>query len=370
MIYIVIIGLPTLLAFLSDNTRGFLSKLLFCCAMLVPCFFAGVRDLSIGTDVMTYGYWTFLSAKSASLLSFLNAYSSISAFGFNLFSWLIARTGSFELYLAMIQGLTVLPICLYAKRRYPRSSWIAVVAYMLLLFPVSLNAMKQMIAVALCVPAFEHFDEKRPVAFCLTVAASALLFHQTAIVALLYWPASKAIESIGGSKAFFGKIQSFALFVIAMLTGLFIFIFGERLVSALSFLKDSYSYQVNASGTRLNYSAIVLLLGSIIIYLTNRSSFIDKGKDGRDVCIFALFSIVGAVLIQLNLIANSLMRFSYYALSFYPLFASGQVNKAERKTSYSTVFLLLLLIAYFVQTTVINGGNQVYPYTSTLLGIQ
>lgn len=370
MIYIVIIGLPTFLALLSDYTRGFLSKLLFCCAMLVPCFFAGVRDLSIGTDVMTYGYWTFNSAKSASLLSFLNAYSSISAFGFNLFSWLIARTGSFELYLALIQGLTVLPICLYAKRRYPRSSWVAVAAYMLLLFPVSLNAMKQMIAVALCVPAFKYFDEKQPVAFCLTVAASAFLFHQTAVVALLYWPASKAIESIGESRAFFGRVQSLALIMIAILIALFVFVFGERLISVFSFLKDSYSYQLNASGTRLNYSAVVLLLGSMIIYQTNKLSLINEGKDRRDVCVFALFSIIGAALIQLNLIANSLMRFSYYALSFYPLFASGLANKTSRKKSYSTVFLLLLLIAYFVQTTVINGGNQVYPYTSTLLGIR
>lgn len=95
---------------------------------------------------------------------------------------------------------------------YPDSSWAAVAVYMLLLFPISLNAMKQMIAVALCVPAFIFIEKRKPLIFLSVVMASAILFHQTAVVALFYWPAVQSVRSIGGKAAFFGKAQGFAVF--------------------------------------------------------------------------------------------------------------------------------------------------------------
>ena len=44
--------------------------------------------------------------------------------------------------------------------------------------------MKQMIAVALCVPAFIFIEKRKPLVFLSVVTASAILFHQTAVVAL------------------------------------------------------------------------------------------------------------------------------------------------------------------------------------------
>ena len=369
MIYFAILGLPVILAFLSDRSRGCLSIGLFVAALLVPCLFAAVRDTSVGTDVMTYAYWTFYSAKNASLGSFLAEYSSLSAFGFNLLSWIIAKLGTFEIYLGLIQAFTVFPICCFAKKMYPDSSWAAVAVYMLLLFPISLNAMKQMIAVALCVPAFIFIEKRKPLVFLSVVMASAILFHQTAVVALFYWPAFQSVRSIGGKAAFFGKAQGFAVFLSVALIFGSAFVFGNRLIMLFSSLKDSYSYQVNASGTRLNYSSLVLLCGTILIYLFNRRSRLNKAKSVGFESIFAIISIVGVLAMQLNIIADSLMRFSYYLISFFPLFGSELAKEDEGNIPFSALLLICLLIAYFIQTIVINGGNEVYPYTSILLGI-
>lgn len=369
MIYLAILGLPVILAFLSDRSRGCLSIGLFVAALLIPCLFAAVRDVSVGTDVMTYAYWTFYDARDSCLGSFLAQYSSVSAFGFNLLSWIIAKLGTFEIYLGLIQAFTVFPICCFAKKMYPDSSWAAVAIYMLLLFPISLNVMKQMIAVALCVPAFICIEKKKPLVFLSVVLASAFLFHQTAVVALFYWPAVQAVRSIGDKGAFFGRAQGFAVFLSMALIFGFAFIFGNRFITIFSSLKDSYSYQVNASGTRLNYSSLVLLFGTLFIYLINRSSRLNKADLFGFGSLFAIISIVGVLAMQLNIVADSLIRFSYYLISFFPLFGSELAREDEGKIPFGALLLICLFIAYFIQTIVINGGNQVYPYTSILLGI-
>lgn len=369
MIYFAILGLPVILAFLSDRSRGCLSIGLFVAALLVPCLFAAVRDTSVGTDVMTYAYWTFYSAKNASLGSFLAEYSSLSAFGFNLLSWIIAKLGTFEIYLGLIQAFTVFPMCCFAKKMYPDSSWAAVAVYMLLLFPISLNAMKQMIAVALCVPAFIFIEKRKPLVFLSVVMASAILFHQTAVVALFYWPAVQSVRSIGDKGAFFGRAQGFAVLLsVAIIFGI-AFVLGNRLILLFSSLKDSYSYQVNASGTRLNYSSLVLLFGTLFIYLFKRWSSRNNADSGDFDSLFAIISIVGVLAMQLNIVADSLIRFSYYLISFFPLFGSELAREDKGRIPFCALLLVCLFIAYFIQTIVINGGNEVYPYTSILLGI-
>ena len=69
------------------------------------------------------------------------------------------------------------------------------------------------------------------------------------------------------------------------------------------------------------------------------------------------------------MIASSLIRFSYYALAFLPLYAASLRGIDRGRKQTLTLFLILLCSAYFVQAFVINGGNLVYPYTSSILGI-
>ena len=358
------------ISWLSDHSYGVLSFSLFCSALFIPCFFAGVRDLTVGTDVMTYAYWTFYSAKDSDLTTFLAVYSSISAFGFNVLSWVLAKLGSFPFYLGVLQAFVIIPFCGYIKKLFPHSSWVGFAIYMLFFFPVSLNAMKQMIAVGLCLPTYEFIKRGKPLAFCSAILIISYLFHQTAIVALIYYPAVLAIRSVGSRRAFFGRAQGLVIFTIT--AGLFIlrFLFGNRLVGVLSVLKESYSYQANASGTRMNYSSLVMAAGIVIVYL------IESLRDGKankifdDHRIYGLISIIGSLAVQLNMIAMSLLRFSYYALGFLPLYGSSFIKKEDpRKGLMSAIFLIVLCASYFFQAFVVNGGNQIYPYTSLILGL-
>lgn len=372
MIYFVIIGLPVLLAYLSDHAKGSLNVILVVAALFVPCFFAGVRDETVGTDVMTYGIWTFRAAQAQGLVPFMQSYATISAPGFNVLSWIMARTGSFELYLGAIQALTVCPVYLYVRHRYSGYTWVAMAAYMLLLFPISLNAMKQMIAVSFCLLSYGLIERKRALAFALYVIAVAALFHQTAFVFLVVYPIVRLIYGVGeGSRAFFGRGQRLAVAVLILLLFGLTFVFGSRLIELLSPIKESYSYQANAVGDRLNYSALVMTVAFAITYLLNRPK--AGGGTGlvREQEILGVLCVVGSLAFQLNVIASSLLRFAYYLIGFVPLYASSLLRGSKRTASLASVFILIaFLVLYFVQVCVINGGNAVYPYTSALLGVK
>ena len=205
MIYVLIMGLPVFLAFFSDKTRGSLSAILAALALFVPVFFAAVRDVTVGTDVMTYGVWTYRSAVVNGLGSFMSAQANKAAVGYNLIAWLSCHFGSFEIYLGTLQFFTVAPVYLYARRRYPGCTWPAMAAYMLLLFPISLNAMKQMIAVALCLPTFGFIERRRPIRYVACVVLVCRFIHQsTAIVFLILYPVARLLmDSRNGESCFF-----------------------------------------------------------------------------------------------------------------------------------------------------------------------
>ncbi|SFX42597.1 EpsG family protein [Olsenella sp. kh2p3] len=372
MIYCLIIGLPVLLAYCADKTKGALNVILTVAALFVPCFFAGVRDETVGTDVLTYGIWTFNAAEAQGFTEFMHSYAAISAPGFNLLSWIMGRTGSFELYLGSIQALTVCPLYLYVRRRYRKSTWSAMAIYMLLLFPISLNAMKQMIAVSFCLTAYELIERKKFAKFTIYILIIALLFHQTAVVFLVAYPIIRLLYGMhDGQNAFFGKVQGLITWTIIAALFFIAFVFGNLLIELIAPIKDSYSYQLQASGSRLNYSALVMTAVLIATYLIWRPKNRANGSGlSKEQAVLASVSIIGSIAFQLNIIATSLLRFAYYFVSFLTLYIPSLMKDSAGKAARRSAWILLIFfVFYFVQVYVINGGNAVYPYTSVILGV-
>ena len=66
MIYIVTFFISTIFVYLGDKYKGniIFSKVLLIAGVLCVSILAGVRDLSIGTDIKTYGEWLFKGSSS------------------------------------------------------------------------------------------------------------------------------------------------------------------------------------------------------------------------------------------------------------------------------------------------------------------
>lgn len=373
MIYVTIVGLPVVLAFLSDKTKGVLSTIFALLALSIPVIFAAARDTTVGTDVMTYGVWTYRSATLSGFASFMESQAAVAAPGYNLVAWLTGHYGSFEIYLGALQFLVVAPVYLYARRRYPDCSWPAMAAYMLLLFPISLNAMKQMIAVALCLPAFGFIERRQPIKYVVCVLAICLLVHQTAIVVLALYPVARLLmTSQNAESAFFGRAQ--ALSAVIIIAGLLVAVFagGGYFIEAFSGLKESYAYQLNASGVRVNYSALIMAAYFAFALVIQRTPKAAEGLNGgfSDCDLLCIICLVAFIATQLNMVADSMGRLSYYCMAFVPLYASRLILPGEtgRRRALG-IGCTLMLIAYFYIVCVVNGGNGAYPYTSAVLGV-
>lgn len=148
-IYIIVFLASCLCFYAKDRTRGFLAAFLTLIGITIPCLLAAVRDKTIGTDVTGYGMFVYRDTKNVSLLEAFNIRSD-NPRGFVALAWLInLANGSFEVYLFIIELLIILPAYFSISYFLKKDTWIGMLFFYFLFYAISLNIMKQMIAVSL-----------------------------------------------------------------------------------------------------------------------------------------------------------------------------------------------------------------------------
>ena len=378
MIYLAVFGLSTLLFYVAGKCRGALFVMLATAAILLPCVMAGLRGPEVGTDVMTYGIWTFQAASDSSLLEFLKAYAGISPIGFNLMSWTVTRLfGSFEIYLGIIQLLTILPTYLAARYLYRNKEWLCMLCYFLLLYATSLNTMKQSIAVAISLVAIIYALKRRPAAYC-AVILLAMSFHETAIISILIYPMLLLFANSNSKKKLFGRWRALVLVTFGLVAVTMLFVFGEQLVRFFSQFKDSYDYQVDHIGAgSANDSMLVVAVAAVFAWrlcrglVTNSSTAIEVLREGAAPgplalydFIFAIF-LLGCVCSQLNIISESAGRVGYYFLAYGGAFVSSLAFDTNERGRPVALAIVTLLVVYFVFAFIVRGGSEIYPYVTS-----
>lgn len=379
MIYLAVFFLSTGLFFLAGKSRGGLHFFLIVCAVLLPCVMAGIRSHDIGTDVTVYGIYTFRAARSSGLLEFLDSYSGISPIGFNLVSWFVAKFfGSFEIYLGILQLITIMPVYLAARHTFKAREWLCMLWYFFILFPTSLNIMKQSIAVSIALFGMTLAFRKKPLAY-VAITAIACSFHETAVVSLAAYLLFLLFRNGGGEIGLFGRwraLVSTALIAVAMAC---LFVFGEDLVRILSMFKDSYSYQVEHIGKGDANESILLIGGASLViwwmcrnFITGSASriVVPMGKPEPSPTVLYDFSfamlLLGCIFTQLNIVSDSVGRLGYYFLIYGALFISSLAFDSAGKGQLASFALVFVLISYFVFAFIVRGGSEIYPYVTAM----
>lgn len=377
MIYLVTFVATTLLLYLSSKCKGVLEALLAAAGLLLPCLLAGFRDETIGVDVLSYAKWMAASAQSMDLPDYMQFEAEIANPGWNLFTWVVVNvTGGLPGYLFCIEALCILPIY-YGMRRMCRGwEWVGVLAWLLLWYAFSLNGMRQSVAMGILLYSTSFVLERKPLRFLAGVFV-AFLFHQTAVVGVFIYVFAFVYRYSGGISKLLGKWRSAVVFMMVLCVVVACIVFGERIVLGLSFLKESYSYQVNRLGENdFSYSGFYLTIVTAFLWVSSRRAFVINHKTGEDwwaqtvtsfdvVCGVAL---VGSLLWQLNLVSATLGRIGYYGTVLLPL-AIAMLGSNERKQNGRLACFLGLLVFYFTAVTLILGQSGVMPYTSQLLGL-
>ena len=339
----------------------------------IPCLLAALRAEQIGTDTSLYGMRIYFDARSNSLINFMSINPSFSSF-YNLVAWILSRLSpSLTLYLFIVQLVSIVPVVLTLKGESKSCAHLGYLIYLIVIFPITLNMIRQGIAQSLILAALSMYrkDKYQKSGAILFLA---VLTHRSALigVALLGWYILAT------------KVNSIILKIILILsyvsTSTFIFFFKD-IVGVLTILIGEYAKYLNQGQSEMFGSAIfvsiyIIICLSMLTRLENKKN-ISVSKE-NDMILYHI-GYLGAIMYSWAICATALYRPSLYLICSVPLTAAltfDNLNSRARHLKSNSIVhnaiqsfrgkeylaILILCVIFAQMYFAILGQHQVFPY--------
>lgn len=346
-------------------------------AISIPCLIAGLRADTIGTDVRVYVRPLFLLAQDAkNFVNYLQSrwfgtwkytYVYEIEIGFSILVYMTEKlTGSFVVLLILIQALIIVPVykgLLYFRDKQP--VWLGMAVFYLMFYNVSLNMMRQWIAMAILFYGIKYLIEKKFFLYFVLIGVS-MLFHVTALFGVIIaWIYYYLYQNNGVNvKIRFGRIEvsgrSIRVLVLTLMMAMALL--GLELIQAIlrNYGFSKYVTYINGSIEVLP-NQIILRLPFIILFAINWKKIFCKNEELLFLITMLIFDLI---LSQLGSISNSSWRiaayFSEYNLLSYPLLCGFEKHKRGRNKAKA--LLISYLVLYWIYFFALKGAHQTVPY--------
>lgn len=337
---------------------------------------AGLRDSTIGTDVLTYGSVNFNFAthfaKLTEYLSFIKTLNGVEP-GYSLINFFVSRFSDSEnVFLFVLSFLSMLFLFL-ALNRLRRGYIVGFVIYFGFFWGPSLNLLRQSLAMTMVLFAVSILVTSNRYWASLFVMLLAMSVHQTALLGI-------ALIGLWQLNLHYSWSARQAILGFTVVGLVFIAFFSEQnLMASLlgrlpmlskyyqSFLHGGTQYLTTGGGMRLVTFAKINLpidvLFFILFYGAHKQDRTDK------VALFFLFVMLLDVIFnyinRISVIYGRLGMYFYIlkVLSF-PYLISKQKSVMLTVLSEIGVFLISMYVFYKVTS---SGSGSIYPYTSQIL---
>lgn len=345
-------------------------------ALLIPCLIAGLRQQNIGTDVMVYVKPLTTAAISAEDLSqyfdsywFLdwrNMYAQDYELGFSLLVYLVAKlTRSLGAVLFAIQAFMVVPVYIaLARNRKEFPVWLGMLIYYFLFYNATLNMMRQWVAMAFLLLAFQMLRERK-LWLTVVLVVVAFFFHDTAIVALpvfmLFWflwliRHTRLVQSnlhLQGATIVTGLLVIVATVAILNLPLIL------KLLSLVGF--DQYSGYLQGNEMRLMPGQIIMRLPLLAALLL---CWRPLCRTDSATPFYMATVLLDIVLSQLVSVDENALRIGMY-LSMYTILWIPSAYRACPKGLSRTALTVLVIgyaVFYWYYTYALQMRHQTVPY--------
>ena len=376
MIYIICFSISVLFAYF--DTRDEQKKnigIYGWIAILLPAVLAGIRDLSVGTDTVTYASeFIRISGQTFSQFVTTDDYMEI---GFRFLFFVVSRFtdnpnwGFFAAHLFIMffiyDGLI--------ENGARRSTWLGLMIFYLMFFSTSLNILRQYMASAMLVWGFKYVKKEKVLSW-LAVIVLAALFHRTSVVAIfiyylykIYFIKTDGIYKNGIVSRIKPEIKTVISFFI-LAGALMIFLYARPIIRLVHEITGKFGVQAN---TIRDYFAVDMYDAAykaaflMPFVLFRRSEANSNGDCDFYSIIFALCMILS----QLNMVSYNAARiiepYWIQLVLAIPILISGLKNKTNRIVISG--YYLLLCGWVYLNNFVIKGYSEVMPYTSGIFGI-
>jgi len=159
-------------------------------ALLIPATLAGLRDWSVGTDVLHYGYPIFKEACTIPHIEgFSTMYNNWIGTGYLWLNFALSQvTHNFNamLFLIMFIEIIFVFLAIYQWRdKFP--IWLGMLVFYAFFFNTSLNIMRQCLALSIAFFGLKYIFERKFLFFAFWVFLGNL-FHVSVLIVLAYYP--------------------------------------------------------------------------------------------------------------------------------------------------------------------------------------
>lgn len=319
---------------------------------LVLFLILSFRDITIGRDVRVYEFLF----RQYNRMEFWDLYKAEEELLYVIFSWLIGRViDNFQIIISIIAAITLIPI--YKQYAADKAMpFMKIVVFMnMTVFIMFFSGLRQGIAIAIGMIAYEYVKSKKVIPFIISVLI-AIGFHSSAIVLFLMYP------------FYYWKLKKVsALLIIPVTIG--IYIFNEPIFSFLSNIFNrifggEYDAEISATGA---FTMIILFaLFLILSYFIPDKKYMDEETIGlRNLLMLTLWLQCFAPL------HNLAMRFNYYYIMFVPMVLPRILERSKLKYKkiaklagfVITAYLLYYYLSHTYRACVTgNSALDTYPY--------
>lgn len=337
--------------------------LLLVLSVAIFCFFAGARDISVGSDTHGYALGSFHTALSTSFSSFyFDSWYKGWAPLYKCLCWFISNLGhSFFWYMFCVQLLTVVPVYITSyKTLDKRYAPLALLVYGLVFYPLSFNMMRQMVSMSILLFAYISANDRRPVSFCLFVLLAAA-FHGSALIGAAIYP----LVVLSTSKTSY--LSSGIRVLVISLFSLAVIVFAPQI---LSFTDSIGFYSAYTSGSAITVGGglrtVVLTVGATALIVPLGWLFIRRSSKTPRLALAGLLTTVifGVVCLPLSLISFYLFRIGFYFLYFAVLAIPTCFSLIEDTATrlFFEMIVIALLLVWDYDYYIVLGLHDVTNY--------
>lgn len=372
MFYFLLFAVTTILFYLAQICGKRWSGgyyLLSFLAIFLLAFVAGCRDNSIGTDIHVYGLKTFNVARGTddfwSGYERVKGYSELGYYSINYVSQSFSSKYGVVLFL---QSFIMYSWVFGGVKSVAGEDNVAVgmLVYNLYFYSLSLNLMRQCLAIAFVLWSFRFFKERRPYSLLLC-AVICFFLHKSSVVAYVIMFVAYYMTTLELQR------QKVMLFICSFGAVCGVVLFGTLLsmiTSAIPAFKKYDAYGLNTIfGSSISTMDLIIrgLMLGVAVVLGH-----SKRSDKRICNLLTFFLVVDIAAQFLGIYAFFTTRIGYYAFAIeIPLLLEiiSQSRISIGTKLLGRICIIVLFAIYCVRMYYVKGDCQTYPFTSEVLGV-
>lgn len=359
-------------------------------SLLPTTIIAGIRDLTVGTDIRHYITPNFTVAQNYyNLIDYVRYVNNIKTayvdtvnhteMGYSVLVYIVAKLSSNPMWLLFtIQAITVLAIYIGLNVFHTKNNQISVtfgmMVYYTLFFGPSLNIMRQTLAASLVFLSvallYRNFYIR---SFIILLIATQ--FHLSSLVGIIIFVIYIWVRNSKKNKLTF-NIPSFVymlvVFMVVLVTGPLVFKGLQYIVGQTSLLQKYSSSLDYTGGYSLSGTLLFVISDFFLFIILNIVEKIQKFSifDKKDYLaylfyILTLFTVFffGMYSFQ-NVVPRLGIFFSIFRVASYSYYIS-KIKALDLKIISSISVTILLFVIFFKVT--LSGSGEIFPYTSQIL---